>query len=138
MKYQADAYRRLRNTLRYLLGALDGFTEAERLDPAEMPEPERWVLHRLVELDVLVRQAVEDYDFHAMAIALHNFCAVDLSAFYFDVRKDSLYCDAPSSTRRRAVRTVLDAVFDCLTAWLRSEEHTSELQSLMRISYAVF
>src|SRR3546814_12801630 len=107
MKYQADAYRRLRNTLRYLLGALDGFTEAERLDPAEMPEPERWVLHRLVELDVLVRQAVEDYDFHAMAIALHNFCAVDLSAFDFDVRQDR------SEERRAGKACVRTCRFRC-------------------------
>ena len=118
LKYQADAYRRLRNTLRYLLGALDGFSEAERLDAAEMPELERWVLHRMVELDDLVRRAIDEFDFHSMATALHNFCAVDLSAFYFDVRKDSLYCDAPDSIRRRAVRTVLDHLFDCLTAWL--------------------
>ncbi|HET8727135.1 MAG TPA: isoleucine--tRNA ligase [Alphaproteobacteria bacterium] len=118
LKYQADAYRRLRNTLRYLLGALDGFSDAEKVDPAGMPELERWVLHRLAEIDQLVRRAVGDFDFHTMATALHNFCAVDLSAFYFDVRKDSLYCDAPDSPRRRAVRTVLDRLFDCLTAWL--------------------
>ncbi|MEO3432700.1 isoleucine--tRNA ligase [Inquilinus sp. CAU 1745] len=118
LKYQADSYRRLRNTLRYLLGALGGFSEAEKVDPSEMPELERWVLHRLTEMDGLVRQAVADFDFHTMATALHNFCAVELSAFYFDVRKDSLYCDAPASLRRRSVRTVLDRLFDCLTAWL--------------------
>jgi len=118
LKYQADAYRRLRNTLRYLLGALDGFGEAERVEPAEMPELERWVLHRLAELDSLVRRCVEDYEFHELFRALHDFCAVDLSAFYLDVRKDALYCDAPDSLRRRACRTVLDLVFDHLTAWL--------------------
>jgi isoleucyl-tRNA synthetase len=118
LKYQVDAYRRLRNTLRYLLGNLDGFTEAERVAPADMPELERWVLHRLWELDGVVRQGVEDFDFHAIYQALHGFCAVDLSAFYFDIRKDSLYCDLPSDPRRRACRSVLDQVFDHLTAWL--------------------
>lgn len=118
LKYQADLYRRLRNTLRYLLGALDGWTEEERLPVAEMPELERWVLHRLSELDVIGRQAVEAFDFHSLYSEIHNFCAVDLSAFYFDVRKDSLYCDAPGSARRRACRTVLWTLFEFLTAWL--------------------
>src|SRR4029077_13211147 len=118
LKYQGDMYRRLRNTLRYLLGALAGFQADEILPEAEMPELERWVLHRLAELDVVVRQSVDAYDFHAMFTALHNFCAVDLSAFYFDVRKDSLYCDRPDAVARRATRTVLDRVFDCLARWL--------------------
>ncbi|HYM04455.1 MAG TPA: class I tRNA ligase family protein, partial [Stellaceae bacterium] len=118
LKHQTDVYRRLRNTLRYLLGNLAGFEEKERLAPAAMPELERWVLHRLAELDALVRRTAAVYDFHTMFSAIHNFCAVDLSAFYFDVRKDSLYCDAPSGARRRAVRTVLDDVFDCLARWL--------------------
>jgi isoleucyl-tRNA synthetase len=118
LKHQIDVYRRLRNTLRYLLGNLAGFSEAERLPAAEMPELDRWVLHRLVELDELVRRSAEAYDFHTMFTALHNFCAVDLSAFYFDVRKDALYCDPPEAPRRRAVRTVLDRVFDCLARWL--------------------
>ncbi len=116
--YQADAYRRLRNTLRYLLGNLEGFSEAERMAPEDMPELERWVLHRLVELDGLVRQGCADFDFHGIYQALHHFCAIDLSAFYFDVRKDVLYCDRADSPRRRACRSVLDRVFDCLTAWL--------------------
>ncbi len=118
LKYQADAYRRLRNTLRYLLGNLAGFSQSERVAPDAMPELERFVLHRLAEIDALVRRAAEDYDFHTMFTALHNFCAVDLSAFYFDVRKDALYCDPPDAPRRRAARTVLDRVFDCLVRWL--------------------
>ncbi len=118
LKYQAEAYRRLRNTLRYLLGSLAGFSESERLAPAAMPELERWVLHRLAELDQLVRRSAEACDFHAMFTALHNFCAVDLSAFYFDTRKDALYCDPPHARRRRAARTVLDHTFDNLTRWL--------------------
>jgi isoleucyl-tRNA synthetase len=118
LKYQADVYRRLRNTLRYLLGALAGFTERERVVPDEMPELERYVLHRLAETDALVRQTADAYDFHTMFTALHNFCAVDLSAFYFDVRKDSLYCDAPDALPRRAARSVLDEVFESLVRWL--------------------
>jgi isoleucyl-tRNA synthetase len=118
LKQQSEIYRRLRNTLRYLLGALSGFNERERLANAQMPELERWVLHRLHEIGALVRQCVEAYDFHTMYTELHNFCAVDLSAFYFDVRKDSLYCDAFGDPRRRAARTVLDRVFDALVRWL--------------------
>jgi isoleucyl-tRNA synthetase len=118
IKAQTDLYRRLRNTLRYLLGALDGFTEAERVPAAEMPELERWVLHRLAQIDALVRGAAEGFDFHALFQQLHQFCAVDLSAFYFDIRKDALYCDRPDAPRRRAVRTVMDEVFSRLTAWL--------------------
>ena len=118
LNLEYDQYRRLRNTLRYLLGNLDGFTEAERLPVAEMPELERWVLHRLWELDAMIREKIEAFDFHALFGQLHNFCAVDLSAFYFDIRKDSFYCDQPDSIRRRAARTVLDEVFNRLTAWL--------------------
>ncbi len=116
--HQADTYRRLRNTLRYLLGSLEGFIDAERVEVAEMPELERWVLHRLFELDQGLRASAESYDFHRFYTELHNFCAVDLSAFYFDVRKDCLYCDSTSTPKRRAARTVLDHLFHCLTAWL--------------------
>ncbi len=120
LKHHADIYRRLRNTLRYLLGALAGFTPAEAvpLDPQALPELERWVLHRLAEIDRVVRAAIEAFDFHDMFTALHNFCAVDLSAFYFDIRKDRLYCDAADAPERRATRTVLDRTFDCLVRWL--------------------
>ena len=118
IKHQADAYRRLRNTFRYLLGNLHGFEESERVATADMPELERFVLHRLAALDVLVRECCAKYDFHAMFTALHNFCAVDLSSFYFDIRKDTLYCDPIDSPDRRAVRTVLDQLYMSLTAWL--------------------
>jgi isoleucyl-tRNA synthetase len=100
------------------LGALDGYPAAEEVGIEEMPELERWVLHRLAELDELVRSSAEALDFHAMFAALHNFCAADLSAFYFDIRKDRLYCDAKDDIRRRAVRTVFDRCFDCLVRWL--------------------
>ncbi len=118
LKLHADAYRRLRNTLRYLLGAVADFTDAERLDRAAMPELERYVLHRTAEIDRDVRAAIERYDFPEMARLLHNYCANDLSAFYLDIRKDVLYCDAADSPRRRAARTVMSDLLDCLTVWL--------------------
>ena len=118
IKSNVEGYRKLRNTFRYLLGNLDGFAEEERVAVADMPELERAILHRLAELDALVRGAYMDYDFKRVTHTLSNFMNVDLSAFYFDIRKDTLYCDAPSSLRRRACRTVLDHLFSCLTAWL--------------------
>jgi isoleucyl-tRNA synthetase len=114
----SDAYRKLRNTFRYLLGALDGFGDAERMAPAEMPELERWVLHRLAELDGELRQAADAFEFNRYARLLTGFAADDLSAFFFDIRKDSLYCDAASSLKRRAYRTVLDTVFEALVRWV--------------------
>jgi isoleucyl-tRNA synthetase len=115
----ADQYRKLRNTFRYLLGALDGFTDAERLDDiAQYPELERYMLHLTAELDAKLRNAVADFDFNTYVRALTDFCNEDLSAFYFDIRKDSLYCDAPSSPKRRAYRTVLDTLFHALVRWL--------------------
>ncbi len=118
LKQQAELYRRLRNTLRWLLGALDGFDESERVALDAMPELERWVLHRVHELDAVLRRAVESYDWTGVYPAIHAFCAADLSAFYFDVRKDALYCDRPDSARRRACRTVLDHLHRCLCTWL--------------------
>ena len=118
LKQHADIYRRLRNTIRFLLGNLNDFNADERVDPAEMPELERWVLHRVWEMDRSLRKACDDFQFHTLFAELHNFCTIDLSAFYFDVRKDSLYCDRADSMRRRAARTVLDELFNCLTAWL--------------------
>ena len=135
----AEAYRKLRNTLRYLLGALADFTDEESLfgppassrqsstggasrleagGPQDMPLLERWLLHRLRELDETVRSAYGTYEFRRALSAIVEFCNVDLSAFYVDVRKDALYCDRPDSVRRRACRTALSEVFDRLTAWL--------------------
>ena len=118
LKGTADSYRRLRNTLRFILGNLTGWDEAERLDPAEMPELERWVLHRLAELDKTVREGFEAYDFQGAFQAVFNFATVELSSFYFDVRKDALYCDPAGGTARRAARNVLDILFHRLTTWL--------------------
>ena len=118
IKGSVETYRRLRNTFRYLLGALDGYTPEEAVSRADMPGLEQWVLHRLAELDETVRAAYTVYDFKKIMAALVNFCAVDLSAVYFDIRKDSLYCDAPDAPRRRAARTVMDHVLKHLLTWL--------------------
>jgi len=112
-----DAYRRLRNTLRFLLANLEGFAESERVAPESMPELERYMLARLAELDGLVRAGYTEYDFNRVFTALFNFCTNDLSAFYFDIRKDALYCDPVASSRRRAARTVLDAIFRRVVTW---------------------
>lgn len=120
LKLTADLYRRIRNTFRYLLGALDGFDAAERI-PADqyrdMPELERLVLHWLKELDGEMRGHIADYNFNRIIHGLHNFCTNELSAFYFDIRKDRLYCDRPDSFERRATRTVMAEIFSCLSAW---------------------
>jgi isoleucyl-tRNA synthetase len=113
----SDAYRKLRNTFRYLLGALDGFTDAEKLDIHEMPELELYVLHLLGRLDVALREAAEAYEFNRYLRLLTDFAQDDLSAFYFDIRKDSLYCDAPGDVKRRAARTVFDLLFHALVRW---------------------
>ena len=113
-----DAYRKLRNTLRYMIGALDGFEEADAVDYADMPALEKWVLHRLAEITAEHETSVRDHDHKKIFSTLFNFCTVDLSAFYFDIRKDALYCDPLNSTRRRACRTVINEVFLRLTTWL--------------------
>ncbi|MBY0282699.1 MAG: isoleucine--tRNA ligase [Sphingomonas sp.] len=117
LKGVADQYRKLRNSFRYLLGALEGFDEAERVAVAEMPELERYMLHLLAELDAKLRTAVSDFDFNSYTRLLSDFANNDLSAFYFDIRKDSLYCDAPGSLKRRACRTVFDTMFHALVRY---------------------
>jgi isoleucyl-tRNA synthetase len=117
LKNVADSYRRLRNTMRFMLGSLTHFDAADRVDPSEMPELERWVLHRLAELDHKVRTGFDAYDFQGVFQALFQFATVDLSAFYFDIRKDALYCDK-GSLNQRAALTVLDILHSRLTSWL--------------------
>jgi isoleucyl-tRNA synthetase len=112
-----DAYRKIRNTFRYLLGALDGFTDAEKIGVEKMPELELYVLHKLGALDVELRAAAEAFEFNRYARALSDFMNEDLSAFFFDIRKDCLYCDAPDSVKRRAYRTVLDTLFHALVRY---------------------
>jgi isoleucyl-tRNA synthetase len=113
-----DAYRKLRNTIRYLLGAIHGFTEAEAVEYADMPSLERYILNEVYTLDAKVRAAYEVYDFATVVRPVADFCIQTLSALYFDIRKDSLYCDAPSSLKRRACRTVMNILFERLTLWL--------------------
>ena len=117
LKGVADSYRRLRNTMRFMLGSLNDFSTKNRVPVDEMPELERWVLHRLAELDHVVRKGYAAYDFQGVFQALFNFATVDLSSFYFDIRKDALYCDGPGN-RRDAARTVLDILYHRLTTWL--------------------
>ena len=112
-----DAYRKLRNTVRWMLGTLAHDT-GEEIAYADMPELEKLMLHRLSELDALVREGYDAFDFKKIARALIDFSNVELSAFYFDVRKDALYCDAPSSLKRRASLCVIRKLFECLVTWL--------------------
>jgi isoleucyl-tRNA synthetase len=118
LKTTVETYRKLRNTLRWMLGSLAHFHEDERVAPEKMPELERLMLHRLTELDRLVRQAYAEFDYKRIFAALNVLMTVDLSAFYFDVRKDALYCDPISSLKRRASLTVIDHVFRATVIWL--------------------
>lgn len=119
IKTVVDSYRKLRNTLRWSLGSLAHHDrDRDFMAAADMPELERYMLHRLAELNETVRTAYDGFDFQKVFQTLFTFATVDLSAFYFDIRKDALYCDAPSSLRRRACLTVLDITLDALTKWL--------------------
>ncbi|HXW48626.1 MAG TPA: isoleucine--tRNA ligase [Xanthobacteraceae bacterium] len=118
LKTTVDTYRKLRNTLRWMLGNLAHFRPADRVAPEAMPELERLMLHRLAELDPLIRQSYADFDYKRIFAALNAFMTVDLSAFYFDIRKDALYCDPYSSATRKACLTVLDLLFRATICWL--------------------
>jgi len=113
----SDAYRKLRNTFRYMLGALDGFDESERVAPKDMPALELYVLDLLGKLDVELKAATEAFEFNRYLRLLTDFAQDDLSAFFFDIRKDALYCDAPSDIKRRSYRTVLDTLFHALVRY---------------------
>lgn len=121
IKNTSDLYRRIRNTLRFLLGGIDGLTKAEIVpldDVTKLPELEQVVLHQLYEMDNKVRSMIKNYEYGKLAKELHEFCNNNLSAFYFDIRKDRLYCDDATSFERRATRTVMAHAFDCLVSWL--------------------
>jgi isoleucyl-tRNA synthetase len=118
LKTTVETYRKLRNTVRWMLGSLAHFREEDRVKLEKMPELERLMLHRLTELDALVRQAYADFDYKRIFAALSSFMTSDLSAFYFDIRKDMLYCDPISSVNRKACLTVLDHLFRCTVTWL--------------------
>ncbi len=117
IKANVEAYRRLRNTIRFMLANLSGFSEKERISPDKMQELEVYMLARLAELDAIVRKAYEVFDFGLVNSTLFNFCTNDLSAFYFDIRKDSLYCDRHDEPRRAGARTVMDYIFTCIVTW---------------------
>ncbi|MBW3097100.1 isoleucine--tRNA ligase [Pseudohoeflea coraliihabitans] len=112
-----DSYRKLRNTIRWMLGTL-AHDQGETVPHADMPELERLMLSRLAELDRVVRKGYDDFDFKRITRSLIDFANIELSAFYFDIRKDALYCDPPSSLRRRAALQVIRTTFDCLVKWL--------------------
>ena len=118
VKASVESYRRLRNTIRFMLANLEGFTEDERIGLDRMPELERFILARLAELDGEVKRGFAEYDFNRVFTTVFHFATSDLSAFYFDIRKDALYCDAKDSPRRRAARTVIDALFTRIVSWL--------------------
>jgi isoleucyl-tRNA synthetase len=118
LKTTADTYRKLRNTIRWMLGSLAHFHDDERVKVEHMPELERLMLHRLAELDETVRKAYAEFDYKRIFAALSAFMTADLSAFYFDIRKDTLYCDPISSVPRKAALTVIDQLFRCTVTWL--------------------
>ncbi|ASK88286.1 isoleucine--tRNA ligase [Sphingorhabdus sp. SMR4y] len=118
LKGVSDSYRKLRNTFRYMLGGLGDFTDAERVAVADMPELERYILHRLAEVDAELKQHVNDFAFGPYMRTLNAFAQEDLSAFFFDIRKDCLYCDAPDDPKRMAYRTVMDILFHALTRYI--------------------
>ena len=117
LKGVSDSYRRLRNTMRFILGSLSELSDGEKVEPNNMPELEQWVLHRLSELDERVRKGYSEYDFQGVFQSVFTFATVELSSFYFDIRKDVLYCDG-DTLERRSSRTVLDHLFLRLTSWL--------------------
>jgi isoleucyl-tRNA synthetase len=99
------------------LGSLNDFHDSEKVELSDMPQLERWVLMRLKELDIQIRAAAGEHDYHHIFTLLHHFCNNDLSAFYFDIRKDVLYCGDVNATERRACRTVMDKLFNTLVVW---------------------
>jgi isoleucyl-tRNA synthetase len=116
LQTNVDAYRKVRNTIRWMLGTL-AHDEGDSVPLEAMPELERLMLHRLAELDETVRSGYDAFEFKRVTRALIDFMVVELSAFYFDIRKDALYCDAPSSVRRKAAVEVVRHLFDCLAKW---------------------
>jgi isoleucyl-tRNA synthetase len=118
LKTTVDTYRKLRNTLRWILGSLHPFTEQDRVAIEKMPELEKLMLHRLAEMDAVIRKSYADFDYKRVFAVLVQFMTVDLSAFYFDIRKDALYCDPISSVTRKSCLTVLDHTFKSLTTWI--------------------
>ncbi|GEO14581.1 isoleucine--tRNA ligase [Microvirga aerophila] len=118
LKTFVETYRKLRNTIRWMLGSLAHFQESDKVSVTEMPELERFVLHRLAELDGEMREAYREFDYKRVIALLNSFMTSDLSAFYFDIRKDALYCDPLSSKVRKSTLTVIDQAFRCVATWI--------------------
>jgi isoleucyl-tRNA synthetase len=118
LKTTVDTYRKLRNTIRWMLGNLAHFHEAERVKLEHMPELERLMLHRLTELDVVIREAYAAYDYKRVIAVQSHFMNTDLSAFYVDIRKDALYCEPYSSPKRKAALETIEQIFRCTCVWL--------------------
>ena len=118
LKAVSDNYRKLRNTIRWMLGTLAHRESGDSVGYAAMTDLERLMLHKLAELDLKVREAYDNFDFARVIAALTTFMNADLSAFYFDIRKDALYCDPPSSLRRRGALEAIEHIFRAVTVWL--------------------
>ena len=118
LKNTIETYRKLRNTIRWMLGTLHHYNRDDAVAVDDMPELERLMLHRLSEVDAIVRPAYANFDYKTVVATLSNFLNTELSAFYFDIRKDTLYCDPPSSLARRAALTAVDILCDATLKWL--------------------
>ncbi len=117
INYQIDSYRKIRNTIRFLLGNLNNFTVNDAVELEQMPDLEKYILNKVSQMNTELKSLVQNHDYHGIFVKLLNFCTLDLSAFYFDIRKDSLYCDGKDSLKRRSVSTCLHILFDFLSKW---------------------
>tara|TARA_B100000575_G_scaffold294458_1_gene310546 strand:- start:1077 stop:3851 length:2775 start_codon:yes stop_codon:yes gene_type:complete len=117
LQSQAESYRRIRNTFRFLIGNLNEFNDYEVVNEEDFPELEKYLLHRLWEVDQVIKKCISSFNFHLMFTTLLNFCSNDLSSFYFDIRKDVIYCDNLKSHRRKSSRTLLNIIFNHLIRW---------------------
>ncbi len=118
LKQHSESYRRIRNTFRWLLGVIGTYKgEVESFKKSELPLLEQYILRRLAQLATDIEKYAKDYEFNKIFLLLYRFCDQDLSAFYFDVRKDSLYCDAKDSPQRKQTMFVIEQIFDCLCKW---------------------
>ena len=117
INYQIDSYRKIRNTIRFLLGNLNNFSVNDAVQLEQMPDLEKYILNKVSQMNTELKSLVQKHDYHGIFVKLLNFCTLDLSAFYFDIRKDSLYCDGKDSLKRRSVSTCLHILFDFLSKW---------------------
>jgi isoleucyl-tRNA synthetase len=117
INYQIDSYRKIRNTIRFLLGNLNNFSVNDAVKLEQMPDLEKYILNKVSQMNSELKSLVQKHDYHGIFVKLLNFCTLDLSAFYFDIRKDSLYCDGKDSSKRRSVSTCLHILFDFLSKW---------------------